>query len=211
MAAAAGLPQQLTSDRLQVRRGANRPGVTVPALDKETVLFPEDLFEAARQPSDRRWWVIYTRARQEKALARILESKDVPFYLPQVRNQRVVRSRKVCSYLPLFPGYVFLYGTDDDRVTSLASNKISQIIEVGEQDRLCEDLQQIHRLVESGAALSPESCLEPGHQVRIKSGALKGLEGTVLSRQKRQRLVVSVKYIQRGVSVEIDDYMLERI
>ena len=47
--------------------------------------------------------------------------------------------------------------------------------------------------------------------VRIKSGALKGLEGLIVKRVKTTRLQVAVNYLQQGVSVEIDDFMVEAI
>jgi len=40
---------------------------------------------------------------------------------------------------------------------------------------------------------------------------LEGLEGVVVRRQKTSRLVVAVSYLNQGVSVEIDDFMVEPI
>jgi transcriptional antiterminator RfaH len=47
--------------------------------------------------------------------------------------------------------------------------------------------------------------------VRIKSGALMGLEGMILTRRGETRLLIAVHYLQQGVSVQIDDYMVEPI
>ncbi len=51
----------------------------------------------------------------------------------------------------------------------------------------------------------------PGDKVRVKHGALMGLEGTVLVRRGVTRLLVSVNFMQQGASVEVDDYLLERV
>jgi transcription antitermination factor NusG len=76
---------------------------------------------------------------------------------------------------------------------------------------LVEDLQQIFTLIERNAPLTTESRLKPGDQVRVKSGPFAGVEGTVVSRCRRTRIVVAVRLIQQGVSLELDDCQLEPI
>ena len=53
--------------------------------------------------------------------------------------------------------------------------------------------------------------LSPGQRVRVKAGALAGLEGTVIARRNTYRLLVAVNFLQQGVSVAIDDFMVEPI
>jgi hypothetical protein len=45
----------------------------------------------------------------------------------------------------------------------------------------------------------------------VKSGALLGLEGTVIKRRGTERLLVIVQFLQQGASVELEDYQVERI
>ena len=136
---------------------------------------------------------------------------EIPFYLPLVRKDLYVRGRRQCSFLPLFNGYVFLYGTDYERVHALTTNRISRVLPVADQDQLRSDLAQVRHLIEAEAPLTVEKRLQPGDRVRVRHGALKGLEGTILRRQKATRLLVAVNYLQQGVSVEIDDFMVEPI
>ena len=51
----------------------------------------------------------------------------------------------------------------------------------------------------------------PGDRVRVRRGPLAGVEGTVLTRRGRKRLLVSVDFLQQGASVEIEDFLLEPI
>jgi transcriptional antiterminator RfaH len=184
----------------------------MPTLAAEANVYPENLFKDdfdAKQ--ERCWWAIYTKARQEKALARQLLAYEIPFYLPLVPNENLIRGQKVFSYLPLFAGYVFLFGSDDERVKSLTTNRISRILPVQDQDRLHRDLSNVDRLIACDAPLTVERRLASGRRVRIKSGLMKGVEGTVVSRRGRTRLLVSVNFLQQGASVEIDDFQLEPI
>jgi transcriptional antiterminator RfaH len=182
----------------------------MPILDAETAIFPENLLtELAEQNSPRRWWAVYTKARQEKALARHLVQLDVPFYLPLVAKTNLIRGRKVQSHIPLFGGYVFLFGSEEERTKSLTTNRVSTILNVDDQRQLATDLRHVARLIESNAPLTVERRLEAGSPVRIKTGPMQGLEGTVISRRGQTRLLVSVRMLQQGVSVEIDDFVLE--
>lgn len=157
------------------------------------------------------WWVLYTKARQEKAVARELLACEVPFYLPIVKKTSVCRDRKVTSHVPLFPGYVFLFGSDDHRVRALTTNRISRVLTVYDPERFEHDLRQVSQLIATKMPLTVEARLVPGQRVRVRHGPFEGLEGVVMRRHGETRLLVTVNYLQRGASVEIDDFMLEPI
>jgi len=184
----------------------------MPILSQEPSLFPETLLdEVPAGPGDRRWWVLYTKARQEKATARQLLTYRLPFYLPLVSKTQVSRGRKTRSYIPLFSGYVFMFGTEDERVRSLTTNRISRILTVDDPEQLIHDLRQLQQLIVSDAPLTVESRLVPGNRVRVRQGPFAGVEGTVLTRRGKTRLLVAVDFLQQGASVEIDDFLLEPI
>jgi hypothetical protein len=116
-----------------------------------------------------------------------------------------------CSYLPLFPGYVFLHGATEARGHALETGLVSRCLNVVDQVGLHRDLARVYRLITSGAPLLPEEQLEPGSLVEIVLGSLAGLQGKVIRRGKQLRLVVEVELLQRGVSVEIDSHMVQAI
>lgn len=184
----------------------------MPILAEEPSLYPDDLLElASAEPSGGRWWVLYTKARQEKAISRELLAHRIAFYLPLIRKTSVVRGRNLCSHVPLFSGYVFLYGSEEARTRSLMTNRVSRVLDVDDPDRLLHDLRQLRQLIASDAPLTVESRLVAGNRVRVRHGTFAGLEGTVLRRRGRTRLLVSVNFLQQGASVEVDDFLLERL
>ncbi|HBO43954.1 MAG TPA: antitermination protein NusG [Planctomycetaceae bacterium] len=180
-------------------------------------LFPDDLLSdldesGSSEPDPRRaWWTIYTRSRQEKALARELAARRISFFLPLINKKTQYGRRTITSSLPLFPNYVFLFGSEEDRVASLATNRVSRILAVSNGDDLRRDLIHVRRLIASGVPLTVESRWTPGQRVRVKRGPLMGLEGTILRRQGQTRLLVSVDFLQQGASVAIEDFLLEAI
>ena len=94
---------------------------------------------------------------------------------------------------------------------SLTTNRISTVLPVQDQRQLFLDLRQLRQLIDTDAPLTIERRLSPGQRVRIKSGAMAGVEGTVTMRRGKRRLLVAVQFLQHGVSVEIDDYMVEPV
>ncbi len=177
-------------------------------------LWPENLLDEG--PEDRsemgpRWFVTYTKSRQEKALARDLFQLEIGFYLPLVRHTTIYGRRKIHTDEPVFSGYVFMYGTEEQRVDSLKTNRISRVLCVPDERALRFDLCQLKRLIASNAPLTVESRMAPGNRVRIKRGQLAGLEGTVLYRRGETRIVIRVDFLQQGASIAIDDYLLEPV
>jgi transcription antitermination factor NusG len=194
----------------------------MPILQQQPAFYPPTLlsnspdadfdFKAKDQwESPRTWWAVYTRSRQEKSLARRLYVNQVPFYLPLVSHEHVYRGRRIKAYIPLFSNYMFLFGTEDERVAALTTNSVSRMLPVVDRKLLFHDLLNLHQLIDSGAPMTVEQRLESGRAVRIKTGSLKGVEGTVLQRRGGNRLLVAVNYIQLGVSLAIEDFMLEPI
>jgi len=181
----------------------------MPILQAEPQVYPECLFEQARErSSDRNWWVLHTRPRQEKSVARQLHAGSMPFYLPLISRRLHMRQRVFTSYLPVFGGYVFLLAEPDERLMALATKRIVRSIPVADQDGLWHDLTQMYRLICSGAPITPEDRLSPGALVEIRSGPLAGLRGKILDKASRRRFVVEVDFIQRGASVLLDDFTL---
>jgi transcriptional antiterminator RfaH len=182
----------------------------MPILRGEPSLSPEGLLDGLVEgPSDRQWFVLYTKARQEKALARELFKAQLPFYLPLVKRQSLVGRRKTVSFSPLFGGYVFFYGSEGERVRSLGTNRVVRAIPVNDADQLVQDLRQLRQLIASDAPLTVEAKIVPGDRVRVRKGPFEGVEGMVLYRRGQARLLVSIDFLQQGASVEIEDFLLE--
>jgi hypothetical protein len=45
--------------------------------------------------------------------------------------------------------------------------------------------------------------------VRIRTGPLAGMEGVVVKRRGGDRLLVVVKFLQQGASIQIEDFQVE--
>jgi transcriptional antiterminator RfaH len=183
----------------------------MPLLLSEPFVFPDDLLTAPPPSADgpSRWWVLHTRPRAEKALARRILAQAVPFFLPLYLRRWCNRGRLLTSELPLFTGYVFFYGDDTARLKVLTTNLVANCLKVLDQKRLRSDLERVWRLMDSHRPLTPAARLRAGEQVEVVAGPLAGVRGRVLRLGKRLTLTIEVQLLQQGVSVEIEDWMLE--
>ncbi len=185
----------------------------MPILPAEPDLHPLNLWQLeGRGAPDELWWCLHTKPRQEKAIARALKVRDIAYYLPQVvKVDRTPQGRKIRSIIPLFTGYLFLRGDEFARLESIRTNRLANVLEIYEQDALIGDLRQIHQMLASGLTVLPELEMPVGTRVRIKTGPLMGIVGTVIRRSKRDHFVAVVQFLGRGATVELEDWQVERL
>jgi transcriptional antiterminator RfaH len=185
----------------------------MPLLPPEPCCYPDNLFAAGAGDGagERRWWVLHTKPRQEKSLARHLYRAATPFYLPVTARRCLVRGKVLNSYVPLFTGYVFLLGDWRERAGALTHGRVVHCLEVKDQERLRADLGQVHRLLSIGAPVTPEDRLGTGDLVEITAGPLAGLRGVIVREATRHRFVVQVNFIQQGASVLLDEAYLAAV
>src|SRR5262249_10360503 len=119
--------------------------------------------------------------------------------------------RKIRSVIPLFPSYLFLHGNHNDRLAALRGNRLVAVLEVNDQHSMQRDLLQIHKMLSSGLPVEPEPTAPVGAKVKITTGPLTGVEGTVIRRGKRDQFVAIVQFLGRGATVNLEDWQVEQI
>jgi transcription antitermination factor NusG len=74
-----------------------------------------------------------------------------------------------------------------------------------------DEIESVRILMEKQMPWSSHPFLQIGQRVRIRSGALDGMEGVLLSRNGDRTLVISVQAIQRSLAVRVEGYEVEAI
>ena len=154
------------------------------------------------------WFVLHTRARQEKAVAHYLAQRRIEHFLPLSEQVRYYGRRKLRVELPVFPGYVFLRGSAEQAYEADRTRRLAQIIRVRDQQRIAWELSNIRLALEREAVLEPYPYLKQGIRVEVRSGPMKGLQGVIEARHA-DRLVLQVDMLGQAVSVEVDGSLLE--
>jgi transcription antitermination factor NusG len=157
------------------------------------------------------WWVAHTRSRNEKALAHDLIGKKISYFLPMSWKVRRRSHRTIRSLLPLFTGYLFFCGEEDQRIETLRTNRVASLIEVKNQEKFLRELVQIEQALRAGAPLTPYRYIKAGQRCQVIAGPLLGLEGIVVTTKGATRLVLQINMLGQAASVEIDIDMIEVI
>ena len=157
------------------------------------------------------WWVAHTRSRNEKALAHDLIGKNIRYFLPMSWKVRRRSHRTIRSLLPLFTGYLFFCGEENQRLELLRTNRVANLLEVRDQKKLLDELLQIEQALRVGAPLTPYKYIRTGQKCRVIAGPLLGLEGIVVKTKSATRLVLQIDMLGQAASVEIDIDMIEII
>jgi len=165
-----------------------------------------DDFEGS-SPEEERWYALFVALRHEKSVAAQLGQKNLQTFLPLYSVGRLWGQRRAEVRLPLFPGYLFCrFDIARHRVQVLRTFGVLRIVGTGHSATPVDDaeLTAIERVVSAGVVAEPWPYLQAGESVRIRSGALAGMEGVLVKSKGQCRLVVSVSLLQRSVAVEIE-------
>lgn len=152
-----------------------------------------------------RWYATYTCPRHEKSAKQHLEGRAVETFLPVYDSTRNWNGRRAVVQMPLFPGYLFVRILESDRMRVLETPGVIRI--VGSNGRLTplpdDDIEALASAVKIRKS-QPHPFVSVGKRVRIKSGALRGLEGVVVREARELRMIVSIDSIMRSFSVELE-------
>jgi len=163
---------------------------------------------------ERNWFAVFTSPRHEKRVQQHFSQRNVEHYLPIYRSPRKWRNGlKVVLNLPLFPGYIFVRIKRKERVRVLEVPGVLAIVggTAGEMAPLPEaEVEPLRSSLHLRQA-EPHPLLTVGERVRIRSGALAGLEGVVVRKKNSLRVVLTMNLIMQSIAVEVDGEELETV
>ncbi len=152
-----------------------------------------------------RWYVAYTFPRHEKAVDEQLKQKAVESYLPLFEKLSRWKDRMARVQLPLFPGYLFVRIPLRERLKVLESSGVLRLVGFnGHPMPLPEGEIESLRAFLAFRKAEPFPYLATGKRVMVQAGPLAGLEGIVIRRKGRMRIVVSIDAIQRSIALELE-------
>jgi transcription antitermination factor NusG len=153
----------------------------------------------------RNWLAAYTKARHETAVAKQLEAKEVSFLLPTYLKSSQWTDRIKQVQTPLFPSYVFVHVSDEERVRVLQTPGVFSFVSMAGRPSPLRD-EEVKLLQQCAARpreFEPHPFLCVGQRVKVKHGPFEGWEGVLALKKNSARLVISVEQIMRSVSVEL--------
>jgi transcription antitermination factor NusG len=158
-----------------------------------------------------RWYAAYTNARHERRVAQQMRERDIEYFLPLYRSVRNWKDRRKELEMPLFPGYVFVRFGARDRLRVVTSPGVVQLVSFGGMPVPLSDaeLEALRKGLSCRARLEPHPYLKVGRRVRVHGGPMAGVEGILVRRKEKFRVVLSIELIQRSVAVEVHESEIE--
>jgi len=168
------------------------------------VIINELFGELKIPPEGQRWMVVHTKPRCEKKVADYAGKNLIQYYLPQLKHKRIYQRRKVVTTLPMFPGYIFMVLSHQERNTIALSGMVANFIRVVHQQELLDELSRICFVNKQNVPVENTLWLSQGLEVEITAGPLKGTRGIVESHDKISEIRLQVNILRQAVMVKID-------
>lgn len=152
------------------------------------------------------WLALQVMPRHENTVDRILGMRDCEHFLPIREVKRRWSDRVKAIGQPLFPGYVFCKIQHSLMEVVRGIPGAIRIVSFGGKPYPVadEEIEAIQRLIQSDRDVSPVAYLRIGEKVKVIAGTLIGVTGMITQLKKRDRLIMSLDFIMKSVSVEID-------
>jgi transcription antitermination factor NusG len=163
------------------------------------------------QPHPTDWFALYTSSRREKHVAKLLDERQIENFLPLYHADRQwKKSSPVTLDLPLFPNYIFVRA--GQKASLLSVPGVVSIVGSGRQPwPLPHHEIEAFRSAVDVCKLEPHSLFTVGQRVRIKNGALAGMQGVLVRKKSNFRVVLTVEAIRSSVSAEVAVADLEAV
>jgi transcription antitermination factor NusG len=161
------------------------------------------------------WYAVFTRSRQEKVAASMLDYLAVANFLPLLHEKRRWSDRTQLVSVPLFPGYLFVRIERSNELL-LRVLKVPGVVDFvrngdGPMAIPAEEIEGVRAALVHGTGCAPHPFLKAGDRVRVVRGSLKGIEGTIIRGGPQSKLVISVEMIQRSVAVSVAESDVEPV
>lgn len=165
-----------------------------------------------KSPSTYNWLAIYTKPRSEKKAYDQLLQSGIEAYLPLVKTLKQWSDRKKWVEEPLFRSYVFVRVSEKEYYNALNANPYTVRYITFEGKAVSIPPAQIEAMknyIEQGDfGDSDFSGLEPGQEIEVNGGPMKGLRGRLVRVASKQKVRVEIDGVGKALYLEVPGSML---
>lgn len=157
------------------------------------------------------WYVVYTKPRWEKKVARQLEQKGIEHYCPLAKVQRQWSDRKKIVLEPLFSAYVFVHLEETQQLPVKQTDGVMNFVYWLKKPAVIrdEEIDTIKRFLNEYQNVKLEkTSVNVNDHVRVLSGPLMERQGNVLE-IRNKTVKVSLPTLGYTIVAEIDRTNIE--
>lgn len=214
-------------DQKEGQPSHSEPETATPA--EPTGALADGMDGADSPPVDKNWYVVKVQSGREDtirdAVLRRIKKEGLEEFVAQIvvpveRTTEIVKGKKITRRRKLYPGYLFVEVTFNDRILFLFRETpgVGDFVGAGLNKKplpmaasdVQKVLQQKEEVVQKQAV--PKIKLERGERVKVKDGMFAGMEGEVNEILEAKGLVrVMLKIFGRDVPVELEYWQIEHV
>ena len=161
--------------------------------------------------TERLWFVAHTRSRCEKKLVQFCQRERILATLACYKSVRRYRGKTVTFQRPLFPGYVFLHTAHSSRQKVAQNQYVANVLTVSDQKLFESQLDAVMLSLQTDLEIRLAPHISEGRKVRVKSGALRGVEGFVEKRYGMTTILLRIDFIGQAAAIKLEADDLELI
>lgn len=164
--------------------------------------------------TEKKWYALYTRSRNEKKVFDELQIAGIAAYLPMITRLKQWSDRKKKITEPLFRSYVFVYITEKQFFEVL--NLPGAIRYITFENRAVpipeQQIEAIrYYLNEKDFEPDDAAAIQEGQLVRVKHGPMAGLIGRMIRYKGKFRLVIRIEAVGNSITLTIPRTLVEVI
>src|SRR5580765_7900951 len=155
------------------------------------------------------WYCVRTQPKHEHiAAASLARNLGLEVFHPRLRMERATRRGAVRVVESLFPCYLFVHCTLDERLDEIRYvTGVSSLVHFGHEIPIVPDLviEELRQCFESEEPMSVEDRLYPGAEVTVAEGAFLGFSGVVVRLlSAKQRVQILLEFLGRTTIAEVE-------
>lgn len=160
----------------------------------------------------RKWYIAYTMPKAERKVHQRLNDLGAVSFLPLQKTIREWSDRKKKIEIPVFPNYIFIYASNNERFDFLKLKGLTRYVSFGgDPATVSTQLIDSLRIVLMGDFEVSSVDFVQGMQVRIIDGPFMGVEGILLQKRGANRLTLKIDALKRVVSIDISASSVELV
>ena len=154
------------------------------------------------------WYVLQTINGKESYVEQLIEKLNLTgmkVYLPRRKIRIKKKGIMTDKIIPLYPGYIFIIGLwnieEAKKILSI-NNAINFIGGLAKPGMLKKEEKDMIKGITSNSIVEYSKAVKAGNKIKIISGPLKQIEGTIISVDRRkQRATVNLPLLNTNIKV----------
>ena len=153
----------------------------------------------------KKWFVLYTKHNFGKKIEQQCRKLDIEVFFPVITTVKQWRDRKKEVKVPIFPSYIFINGSEKERLKVLSINGVVKSVMFNKEIATLRvnEIENIKCIIENKNFIDTYNSISIGSKVKISSGPLTGIEGVLVDVKGKKVFSLVLETINSSILVDI--------